>query len=152
MAALSALQSRAADSISVCRTDLRSKADRLMTCSTSEVAVCCSRLFQFSSESCDLFFEIGRGWARRFVTLGPSCAPPLRGLSACTPSLHVAPMTDSRRGSILGKSSGSRHGRMSALGQKQTCAAHKLTSALPPKATSNATVHSAEAKAPSVWD
>src|SRR5262245_33864901 len=28
---------------------------------------------------------------------------------------------------------------MSALGQKQTCAAHKLMSALPPKATSNAT-------------
>jgi len=27
---------------------------------------------------------------------------------------------------------------MSALGQKQTCAAHKLMSALPPKATSNA--------------
>src|SRR5262245_66502788 len=29
--------------------------------------------------------------------------------------------------------------RMSAMGQKQTCAAHKLMSALPPKATSNAT-------------
>src|SRR5262245_37167580 len=28
---------------------------------------------------------------------------------------------------------------MSALGQKQTCAAHKLMSALPPKATANAT-------------
>jgi len=28
---------------------------------------------------------------------------------------------------------------MSALGQKQTCAAHNLVSALPPKATSNAT-------------
>jgi hypothetical protein len=28
---------------------------------------------------------------------------------------------------------------MSALGQKRTCAVHKLMSALPPKATSNAT-------------
>ena len=40
---ISASQSRAADSTSVCRTDLRSKVERLMTLSTSEVAVCCCR-------------------------------------------------------------------------------------------------------------
>jgi hypothetical protein len=40
--ALSASQSRAADSTSVCSTALRSKVERLMTLSTSAVAVCWS--------------------------------------------------------------------------------------------------------------
>jgi len=38
-----------------------------------------------------------------------------------------------------GRASGRPTNAMSALGQKRTCAAHKLMSALPPKATSNAT-------------
>jgi len=38
---MSASQSWAADSTSVLRTDLRSKVERLMTLSTSAVAVCC---------------------------------------------------------------------------------------------------------------
>src|SRR5512132_1483990 len=41
MAAISASQSRAADSTSVLSTDLRSKVERLMIFSTSAVAVCC---------------------------------------------------------------------------------------------------------------
>src|SRR5262249_52720177 len=41
----------------------------------------------------------------------------------------------------LGSSSKSVAGGMSALGQKQTCAAHKLMSALPPKATVKADIH-----------
>src|SRR5262249_31125709 len=41
MAPLSAWQSRAADSMSVSSTVCRSKVDRLMTLSTSAVAVCC---------------------------------------------------------------------------------------------------------------
>ena len=42
MAAMSARQSRAAESTSVSSTACRSKAERLMTLSTSDVAVCCS--------------------------------------------------------------------------------------------------------------
>ena len=45
MVALSASQSRAADSTSVCSTVCRSKAERLMTFSTSAVAVCCCNEF-----------------------------------------------------------------------------------------------------------
>ena len=41
MAAMSASHSRAADSISVSSTACRSKVERLMTLSTSAVAVCC---------------------------------------------------------------------------------------------------------------
>jgi len=41
MAAMSASQSRAADSVSVSSTVCRSKVERLMTLSTSAVAVCC---------------------------------------------------------------------------------------------------------------
>ncbi len=43
IAAISALQSFAADSVSVSRTGCRSNAERLMTLSTSAVAVCCCR-------------------------------------------------------------------------------------------------------------
>ena len=42
MLPISAAQSRAANSISVSSTDCRSKVERLITFSTSAVAVCCS--------------------------------------------------------------------------------------------------------------
>ena len=59
--ALSASQSRAADSTSVCSTVCRSKVERLMTLSTSAVAVCCcsdsrsslsSRVFSIAMTAC----------------------------------------------------------------------------------------------------
>src|SRR5712671_6571597 len=51
MVALSASHSRAADSTNVWSTDLRSKVERLMTLSTSAVAVCCCRLAQFIKQT-----------------------------------------------------------------------------------------------------
>src|SRR4029453_19128316 len=48
MAAISASQSRAADSTSVLSTALRSKVERLMIFSTSAVAACCCRLSRSS--------------------------------------------------------------------------------------------------------
>ena len=71
---------------------------------------------------------------RRFARLGPSRAPTFHRLSTSTASLHVAPTADPRRSSILGKSSLLRHGTMSALGQKPTCAPQNVMSASPPKA------------------
>ena len=52
MAAISASQSRATDSTNVLSTDLRSNVERLMTFSTSAVAVCCcSNLAQLVEQS-----------------------------------------------------------------------------------------------------
>src|SRR5262245_1297980 len=67
MDAISASQSRAADSTSVLSTALRSKVDRLMTLSTSAVAVCCwsdSR----SSVSSRVFSMAMTAWAAKFCT------------------------------------------------------------------------------------
>ena len=61
MAAMSASQRRATDSTRVCSTALRSKVERLMTLSTSAVAVCCcsdsrsslsSRVFSMAMTAC----------------------------------------------------------------------------------------------------
>src|SRR5262245_8064715 len=61
---------------------------------------------------------------RRFASLGPAPARPLDRLSASTASLHVAPLGGfTTRCLILCKSVQARHGRMSALCQKQTCSA-----------------------------
>src|SRR5262249_26966204 len=53
-----------------------------------------SGLFQFASESRDLFLELGSQYPcdRRITSLGPTRAPPLCRLFASTASLHVAPL------------------------------------------------------------
>src|SRR5262249_47344419 len=112
MLALSALQSRAADSTSVCNTDLRSAGDWLITFNTSEVAVCCfTRLRQFAGEGVNLVLEVGSRYVtrRHFGSLGPNRVLALHRPSTSTASLHVAP-DGSRRCAILGKSPLSRHG------------------------------------------
>jgi hypothetical protein len=71
MAAISASQSRDADSVSVSRIGCRSNVDRLMTLSTSAVAVCCwsdSR----SSFSNRVFSMAMTAWAAKFCT-SPIC-------------------------------------------------------------------------------
>src|SRR5262249_12509760 len=72
MAALSARHNRAADATSVLSTACRSKVDRLMTLSTSAVAVCCS------SASASFFFRsaLARStWVLAFVPVERSLRP-----------------------------------------------------------------------------
>ena len=67
MAAWSASQSRAADSTSVSSTVCRSKVERLMTLSTSAVAVCCCSDSR-SSLSRRVFSMAMTAWAAKFLT------------------------------------------------------------------------------------
>ena len=74
-------------------------------------------------------------------TLRALAATVRRPFAGCplSPCFCLSPASDgSRRRSILGKSSGSRHGRMSALGHKQTFAVQQAMSALPPITTTKA--------------
>ena len=64
---MSASHSRAADSTSVSSTACRSKVERLMTLSTSAVAVCCCRDSR-SSLSRRVFSMAMTAWAAKFVT------------------------------------------------------------------------------------
>ena len=62
MKARSASHSRAADAVNVSRTVCKSKVERLMTLSTSAVAVSRSNdSSQFAREPCDLCFLAGTG-------------------------------------------------------------------------------------------
>ncbi len=63
---MSASQSRATDSTSVLSTDLRSKVERLMTLSTSAVAVCCCSDCR-NSLSSRAFSMAMTAWAAKFV-------------------------------------------------------------------------------------
>ena len=65
--ALSASQSRAADLTRVCSTVCRSKVERLITFSTSAVAVCCCRDSR-SSLSRRVFSMAMTAWAAKFLT------------------------------------------------------------------------------------
>ena len=65
--AMSASQSRAADSTSVSSTACRSKVERLITLSTSAVAVCCCSDSR-SSLSSRVFSMAMTAWAAKFVT------------------------------------------------------------------------------------
>src|SRR5438552_2382804 len=67
MAAISASQSPAIDSTKVLSTDLRSKVERLMTLSTSAVAVCCCSdcLSSFNSR---VFSMAMTAWLAKFET------------------------------------------------------------------------------------
>ena len=69
--ALSASQSRAADSTSVCSTVCRSKVERLMTLSTSAVAVCCCRIRRssLSRRAFSIAMTAWRGEAREQLDL-----------------------------------------------------------------------------------
>ena len=64
---MSASHSRAADSTSVSSTVCRSKVERLMTLSTSAVAVCCCSDSR-SSLSSRVFSMAMTAWAAKFVT------------------------------------------------------------------------------------
>src|SRR5262249_48545141 len=72
--AKSALQRRPADSTSVCSTDFRSKVERLMTLSTSAVAVCCwrdslnSSVRAFTSSNSRAFSIAITAWSAKVVT------------------------------------------------------------------------------------
>ena len=74
MATLSASQSRAADSTSVCSTDLRSKAERLMILRTPAVAVCCcndslkSSVRFFTSSNSRAFSIAITAWSAKVVS------------------------------------------------------------------------------------
>src|SRR5262249_36717471 len=78
----------------------------------------------------ELFLQVSNEYAcgRRFASLGPSriTAPALYRLSASAASLHVAPIADSRRCSILFKCWVSRHGGMSTLGHVWTAPSQAL--------------------------
>ena len=67
MAAMSASQRRATDSTRVCSTALRSKVERLMTLSTSAVAVCCCSDSR-SSLSRRAFSMAMTAWSAKFVS------------------------------------------------------------------------------------
>ena len=67
MAAMSASHSRAADSTSVSSTGCRSKVERLITLSTSAVAVCCCSNSR-SSLSSRVFSMAITAWSAKFLT------------------------------------------------------------------------------------
>src|SRR6266576_1949144 len=72
MLVLSASQSRAADSTRVCKTAGRLKVDRLITLSTSEVAVCCSNASDSSRVRVSSFFSRSRACALSSLPVGRS--------------------------------------------------------------------------------
>src|SRR5262245_46153335 len=108
-----------------------------MTCNTSEVAASCSSASsrsRFRRSNCSAEGSIDTGAVGALRTLGrPFTCCPLSPPRCMSPASGA-----SRRCSILGKSSLPRHGRMSALGQKQTCALQLGMSALHPIATTKA--------------
>jgi hypothetical protein len=126
----------------VSNTGCTSVGEARITRRISAVAACCWRTSSRSRlrrSNCSAEWSVDAGAVGALRTLDlivrrPCCPlPPRRCMSPASGG--------SRRCSILGKYSLSRHGRMSALGHKRTYAPQQAMSALPPIATSIASFH-----------